>query len=179
MNMDEMNYDFKSVDILCVQEKQKRAIAFLLATFVKTPSTHGRYFIARNAIGLIAEAPLTDHGANGFDRAYMPRQAEYFRHHSDPEGTVCNSNSSKYECLSLVHKDTEGNLFIEIELKVNPSEIGIIQVPCFCVEEEIFQPNEDCLDSVVHILPGTFEYKQNIGVNGGYKIPLAYEAKTY
>ena len=88
MNMDEMNYDFKSVDILCVQEKQKRAIAFLLATFVKTPSTHGRYFIARNAIGLIAEAPLTDHGANGFDRAYMPRQAEYFRHHSDPEAEM-------------------------------------------------------------------------------------------
>lgn len=25
-----MNYDFKSVDILCMQEKQKRAIALLM-----------------------------------------------------------------------------------------------------------------------------------------------------
>lgn len=125
-----------------------------------------RWRIAKPSTGCKDKLGLCD------PKVFGPGAGSYTR-------TVCNSNSSKYECLSLVHKDTEGNLFIEIELKVNPSEIGIIQVPCFCVEEEIFQPNEDCLDSVVHILPGTFEYKQNIGVNGGYKIPLAYEAKTY
>ena len=55
------------------------AIGYTLAS--KKDSTSGRYFILSNTMSLIWEHPIAGHGSNGFERAYMRKQAEYFRLH--------------------------------------------------------------------------------------------------
>ncbi len=60
-------------------------LGLVFAVSVKLPSSRGRSFIMRNSAELIAEAPLLGHGADGFGRLYMPKQAEYFRTHHDKD----------------------------------------------------------------------------------------------
>ena len=56
----------------------------------KKDSTSGRYFILSNSYDLICEHPFVGHGQNGFEREYMLKQADYFRH----------NEGSKYEMLA-------------------------------------------------------------------------------
>ena len=50
---------------------------------VKQESTGGRRFILKQTWELIEERPLTGYGWHGFEREYMPHQADYFRTHPD------------------------------------------------------------------------------------------------
>ena len=50
---------------------------------VKQESTGGRRFILERTWELIEEHPLTGYGWHGFEREYMPQQAEYFMVHPD------------------------------------------------------------------------------------------------
>lgn len=56
--------------------------------FIKRPSSQGRMFILQNTIELISQAPVLGHGVHGFDRTYMPQQAEYFRTHDNVEAEM-------------------------------------------------------------------------------------------
>lgn len=55
----------------------------LLALLVKQESSQGRLFILRNTLDLILQKPILGWGSHGFDQAYMPLQAAYFRFHPD------------------------------------------------------------------------------------------------
>jgi len=50
---------------------------------VKRDSTSGRRFILQNTWQLIHERPLTGWGWHGFERYYMPVQADYFKQHTE------------------------------------------------------------------------------------------------
>ena len=59
-------------------------LAVVLYVFsVKQESTGGRRFILERTWELIEEHPLTGYGWHGFEREYMPQQAEYFKAHPD------------------------------------------------------------------------------------------------
>ena len=59
-------------------------LAVVLYVFsVKQESTGGRQFILERTWELIEERPLTGYGWHGFEREYMPHQAEYFKVHPD------------------------------------------------------------------------------------------------
>ena len=59
-------------------------LAVVLYVFsVKQESTGGRRFILERTWELIEEHPLTGYGWHGFEREYMPHQAEYFKAHPD------------------------------------------------------------------------------------------------
>ena len=59
-------------------------LAVVLYVFsVKQESTGGRRFILERTWELIKEHPLTGYGWHGFEREYMPQQAEYFKAHPD------------------------------------------------------------------------------------------------
>ena len=59
-------------------------LAVVLYVFsVKQESTGGRRFILERTWELIKERPLTGYGWHGFEREYMPHQAEYFKAHPD------------------------------------------------------------------------------------------------
>lgn len=64
-------------------------IVFVVGMY-KKDSTSGRYFILSNSWDLICEHPFIGHGHNGFERSYMLKQADYFRHNEE----------SKYEMLA-------------------------------------------------------------------------------
>ncbi len=57
----------------------------LLVCFHKEDSTSGRAFILGRTWELVKEHPLVGHGAGGFEREYMLRQAAYFKEHPDSE----------------------------------------------------------------------------------------------
>ena len=50
---------------------------------VKQESTGGRRFILERTWELIEERPVTGYGWQGFEREYMPKQADFFRQHPD------------------------------------------------------------------------------------------------
>lgn len=50
---------------------------------VKQESTGGRRFILERTWELIEERPLTGYGLHGFEREYMPHQADFFKTHPD------------------------------------------------------------------------------------------------
>ena len=59
-------------------------LAVVLYVFsVKQESTGGRRFILERTWELIENHPLTGYGCHGFEREYMPQQAEYFKSHPD------------------------------------------------------------------------------------------------
>ena len=59
-------------------------LAVVLYVFsVKQESTGGRRFILKRTWELIEKRPLTGYGWHGFEREYMPHQAEYFKAHPD------------------------------------------------------------------------------------------------
>ncbi len=59
-------------------------LAVVLYVFsVKQESTGGRRFILERTWELIEEHPITGYGWHGFEREYMPQQAEYFKAHPD------------------------------------------------------------------------------------------------
>ena len=59
-------------------------LAVVLYVFsVKQESTGGRRFILERTWELIKEHPITGYGWHGFEREYMPQQAEYFKAHPD------------------------------------------------------------------------------------------------
>lgn len=64
------------------------SVGLLSALFVKRPSSQGRIFILQNTMKLISQAPVLGHGVHGFDRTYMPQQAEYFRTHDNAEAEM-------------------------------------------------------------------------------------------
>ena len=51
----------------------------------KEDSTSGRAFILGRTCELVKEHPLVGHGAGGFEREYMLRQAAYFKEHPESE----------------------------------------------------------------------------------------------
>lgn len=58
----------------------------MTATYVvlhKKDSTSGRYFILVNSMDLISEHPIAGHGYDGFGKAYMLKQADFFRRNPD------------------------------------------------------------------------------------------------
>ena len=58
-------------------------VVMLYVFSVKQESTGGRRFILERTWELIEERPLTGYGWHGFEREYMPQQAEYFMAHPD------------------------------------------------------------------------------------------------
>ena len=59
-------------------------LAVVLYVFsVKQESTGGRRFILERTWELIEERPLTGYGWHGFEREYMPHQADFFRTHPE------------------------------------------------------------------------------------------------
>ena len=54
-----------------------------LAMNMKNESTDGRRFILERTWELIQQKPLTGYGWHGFEREYMPRQADFFKAHPD------------------------------------------------------------------------------------------------
>jgi len=59
-------------------------LAVVLYVFsVKQESTGGRRFILERTWELIENHPLTGYGWHGFEREYMPHQAQYFQQHPD------------------------------------------------------------------------------------------------
>ena len=54
-----------------------------LAMNMKNESTDGRRFILERTWELILQKPFTGYGWHGFEREYMPSQAEYFKAHPD------------------------------------------------------------------------------------------------
>lgn len=53
------------------------------ACFIKTASTHGRFFILSRTIDLIMQHPIIGWGHEGFAKEYMNIQADYFSAHPD------------------------------------------------------------------------------------------------
>ena len=58
-------------------------VVMLYVFSVKQESTGGRQFILERTWELIEEHQLTGYGWHGFEREYMPQQAEYFKAHPD------------------------------------------------------------------------------------------------
>ena len=58
-------------------------VVMLYVFSVKQESTGGRRFILERTWELIKEHPITGYGWHGFEREYMPQQAEYFKAHPD------------------------------------------------------------------------------------------------
>ena len=58
-------------------------VVVLYVFSVKQESTGGRRFILERTWELIEDHPLTGYGWHGFEREYMPQQAEYFKSHPD------------------------------------------------------------------------------------------------
>ena len=54
-----------------------------LAMNMKNESTDGRRFILERTWELIQQKPLTGYGWHGFEREYMPHQADFFKAHPD------------------------------------------------------------------------------------------------
>ena len=59
------------------------ALGLILALWVKTDSSSGRWFIAQRTAELVAESPLTGYGAGGFEAYYMDAQADWLASHPD------------------------------------------------------------------------------------------------
>lgn len=57
----------------------------LFASSRKTDSTSGRCFILQQTCRLVKERPLAGWGTGGFEREYMLRQADFFRHNKQSE----------------------------------------------------------------------------------------------
>ena len=58
-------------------------VVMLYIFSVKQESTGGRRFILERTWELIEERPLTGYGWHGFEREYMPHQADFFKTHPD------------------------------------------------------------------------------------------------
>jgi O-antigen ligase len=58
-------------------------VVMLYVFSVKQESTGGRRFILERTWELIENHPLTGYGWHGFEREYMPHQAQYFQQHPD------------------------------------------------------------------------------------------------
>lgn len=58
-------------------------LTVIAVVMYKKDSSFGRYFILSNSWDLVCEHPFIGHGHNGFERSYMQKQADYFRHNED------------------------------------------------------------------------------------------------
>lgn len=68
------------------------SLAFVLALYVKTDSTRGRWFILQRASELVWQHPLTGWGRGGVAAHYMDVQADYFSRHPQSEYSILADN---------------------------------------------------------------------------------------
>lgn len=105
----------------------------------KKDSTSGRYFILTYSFELICEHPIAGHGYDGFGKAYMLKQADFFRRNPD----------SKYSMLAdEIHHPL--NEFVDVWIKYGISG-PVVLLSLFVVPAIIGYRSKD--KQIAKILP--------------------------